>query len=346
MTERPSNNFVEIRNVNKTFATGTVLNRSFVHAVSDVSFDMVAGQTVGLVGESGSGKSTLGQIVVGLQPADSGRIAVDGLNIVGQKSRALRQHWRNTQMVFQDPYSSLNPRLTVREALTEPLRNFGIATGADAERIVRDALSACGLPVSALDRYPRSFSGGQRQRIGIARALVVRPKMIIADEPVSALDVSIQAQIVNLLQDLKSEFGLTYLFIAHDLALVRNVADRIAVMYRGRLVEMGTTAQVYETPQHPYSRLLMRSIPIPNVGREKARLEEVRRLREADVDAGARSEGCAFAPRCPSAVDKCFRERPQPKTTVTGQMAACHFAPGQTPVEPPALKGVREGVHS
>jgi oligopeptide transport system ATP-binding protein len=201
---------------------GGLTMRSEVNkAVDDVSFDILPGETLGLVGESGSGKSTLGRVVVGLLPATSGQSIIAGQSVAGLRGKARKALWRHAQMVFQDPYSSLNPKMTVEDALAEPLRNFGIARGSDAHRLVRDALDACGLSPSAMTRYPREFSGGQRQRIGIARALIVRPNFIVADEPVSALDVSIQAQIINLLQDLKAEFGLTYLFIAHDLAVIR-----------------------------------------------------------------------------------------------------------------------------
>ena len=204
-------------------------------------------------------------------PATSGQSIIAGQSVAGLRGKARKALWRHAQMVFQDPYSSLNPRMTVQDALAEPLRNFGIARGSEAERRVREALDACGLSASAMTRYPREFSGGQRQRIGIARALIVRPNFIVADEPVSALDVSIQAQIINLLQDLKTEFGLTYLFIAHDLAVIRHVSDRVAVMYRGKLVETAPADALYARPLHPYTQLLLRSVPVPDTRAEADR---------------------------------------------------------------------------
>ena len=246
---------------------GLTTPREVNKAVDDVSFDIQAGETLGLVGESGSGKSTLGRVVVGLMPATSGQSIIAGQSVAGLRGKARRALWRHAQMVFQDPYSSLNPRMTVQDALAEPLRNFGIARGVEADRQVRGALDACGLSASAMTRYPREFSGGQRQRIGIARALIVRPNFIVADEPVSALDVSIQAQIINLLQDLKAEFGLTYLFIAHDLAVIRHVSDRVAVMYRGKLVETAPAEALYARPLHPYTQLLLRSCRCRTPGR-------------------------------------------------------------------------------
>jgi oligopeptide/dipeptide ABC transporter ATP-binding protein len=238
------------------------------------------------------------------------------------KGNARRALWRRAQMVFQDPYSSLNPRMTVREAIGEPLRNFGIARGAEAEAAIRRMTDLCGLPASALDRYPREFSGGQRQRIGIARALVLRPDVVVADEPVSALDVSIQAQIINLLQDLRQEFGLTYLFIAHDLAVVRHVSDRVAVMYRGHLVEIGTAERIYAAPLHPYTRLLLDSVPSPDPAVE-ARRQALPRPEEAPAQpAGA---GCVFAARCPlPKLPACSTQQPPLLHRGPAHLAACH----------------------
>ncbi|WP_417211573.1 ABC transporter ATP-binding protein [Antarctobacter sp.] len=316
---------VTVRNLRKVYTTGSFLNRAVTNAVDDVSFDIRPGETLGLVGESGSGKSTMGRLLAGLEEVTAGEVRFAGSPLDRSDRRGLLRLWRDTQMVFQDPYSSLNPILTVRQCLMEPLRNFGVASGVEAERLVRKTITACGLPVSALDRYPSSFSGGQRQRVGIARALIIKPRFIIADEPVSALDVSIQAQIVNLMQDLKADFGLTYLFVAHDLALVRHVSDRIAVMYRGRVVEIGDTDAIYDRPQHPYTRLLTSSIPIPDVQRERARVQMIKGMATTTTQTGA--SGCRFAPRCPIATEVCTRLVPQLKSTASGQQAACHLAP-------------------
>jgi peptide/nickel transport system ATP-binding protein len=293
-------------------------------AVDGVSFDIMPGETVGLVGESGSGKSTLGRVIVGLLAATAGEIVIDGQTVGALHGASRRKLWRHVQMVFQDPYSSLNPKMTVRDALAEPLRNFGIARGAEADALIRKTIDACGLSTTALARYPREFSGGQRQRIGIARALIVRPNFIVADEPVSALDVSIQAQIINLLQDLKDEFGLTYLFIAHDLAVIRHVSDRVAVMYRGKLVETAPAAQLYDTPRHPYTQLLLRSVPVPD---PKAEAERRRSAAGAEaVNAEATEDGCPFAARCPKAEFPACSAAPELTDRDSGHQAACHFA--------------------
>jgi oligopeptide/dipeptide ABC transporter ATP-binding protein len=290
-------------------------------AVDGVSFDIMPGETLGLVGESGSGKSTLGRVVLGLLPASGGEAIVDGQNVAALQGPARRALWRHAQMVFQDPYSSLNPRMTVRDALAEPLRNFGIARGAQADVLIRKTLDACGLSVTAMTRYPREFSGGQRQRIGIARALIVRPNFIVADEPVSALDVSIQAQIINLLQDLKGEFGLTYLFIAHDLAVIRHVSDRVAVMYRGKLVETAPAAEIYSAPRHPYTQLLLRSVPVPDPQAEAERRRTAAGAEVVNAEAGL--DGCPFAARCPRAQFPACATAP---SLPAGEHAvACHF---------------------
>jgi ABC-type oligopeptide transport system ATPase subunit len=244
-------------------------------AVDGVSFEVRRGETLAIVGESGSGKSTLGRMIASLLQPTSGTVLLDDIDVhAGGRAQQWRV-WRRLQMIFQDPYSSLNPRMTVRESLLEPLRNFGIARGAEAEAIAGKMLDACGLAARSLDLYPREFSGGQRQRIGIARALVVKPELIVADEPVSALDVSVQAQVVNLLLDLQAEFGLTYVFIAHDLAVVRQVADRVGVMHQGRMVELGAGEQLFSSPQHAYTRTLLASSPIPDPARARRQLAEV-----------------------------------------------------------------------
>ena len=307
---------VSVRAVSKHFPK--------TRAVDGVSFDIMPGETLGLVGESGSGKSTLGRVVVGLLRATAGETIVDGQIVGALRGSARRLLWRHAQMVFQDPYSSLNPRMTVRDALAEPLRNFGIARGAEADALIRKTLDACGLPGNAMTRYPREFSGGQRQRIGIARALIVRPNFIVADEPVSALDVSIQAQIINLLQDLKAEFGLTYLCIAHDLAVIRHVSDRVAVMYRGKLVETAPAATLYSTPRHPYTKLLLRSVPVPD---PKAEAERRRNAAGAEVvNAEAIEGGCPFAARCPKARFPACATAPALAEAAGDHKVACHHA--------------------
>jgi oligopeptide transport system ATP-binding protein len=293
-------------------------------AVDGVSFEIMPGETLGLVGELGSGKSTLGRVVVGLLPATGGETIVDGQNVGRLRGSARKALWRHAQMVFQDPYSSLNPKMTVRDALAEPLRNFGIARGADADALIRKTLEACGLSATTMSRYPREFSGGQRQRIGIARALIVRPDFVVADEPVSALDVSIQAQIINLLQDLKSEFGLTYLFIAHDLAVIRHVSDRVAVMYRGKLVETAPAARLYATPRHPYTQLLLRSVPVPDPKAEAIRRKNVAGAEVTNAE--ATDEGCPFAGRCPMAKFPACSVAPALAAKADDHLVACHFA--------------------
>jgi oligopeptide/dipeptide ABC transporter ATP-binding protein len=318
----------------KHFTGGDWLSgRSVTRAVDDVSFDIAPGETLGLVGESGSGKSTLGRMIVGLTAPSAGSITIAGEGVEARRSTGF---WRTTQMVFQDPYASLNPKMTVEAALNEPLRNFAIATGAAAGRRVRDVLDACGLPASAASHYPREFSGGQRQRIGIARALIVDPLFVVADEPVSALDVSIQAQIINLLLDLKRDRGLTYLFIAHDLAVVRQVSDRIAVMYAGRIIEIGAARDIYRRPAHPYTQLLLRSVPIPDPALERRR--RASRPAVPSHPAAIAGEGCAFAARCPVAqFPRCAEIKPPLAPIADGRHAACHF-PDVATAQPVALR--------
>jgi oligopeptide/dipeptide ABC transporter ATP-binding protein len=290
---------------------------------------------LGLVGESGSGKSTLGRMIVRLLEPTEGRIVVAGENVTAVNGRRLRALRRVVQMIFQDPYASLNPRMTVRDIVAEPLRNLNIARGAEADRLVREALARCGLGENALDRLPRAFSGGQRQRIGIARALVVRPRLIVADEPVSALDVSIQAQIVNLMQDLQDEQKLAFLFISHDLSVVRHVSDRVAVMYLGRIVEIADAESVYRRPLHPYTRLLLDSIPLPDPVLEAAR--QAPELQGDPPSPIAPPPGCHFHPRCPMArPPRCNNEDPALREIAPGHFAACHFAEAMQAAPNPA----------
>ena len=253
----------------------------YVEAVAGVSFDIPAGQTLGLVGESGSGKSTTGYCILQLLRPTSGSVVFDGKELTALDGSELRRVRRDMQIVFQDPYSSLDPRMTVGDIVGEPIAVHGVGTRRDRRARVRELLDVVGFDPSFVNRYPHEFSGGQRQRIGIARALALSPRLIVCDEPVSALDVSIQAQIINLLKDLQQEFGLAYLFIAHDLAVVRSVSDRIAVMHRGTIVETGTAEEVYSNPKQEYTKALIASVPVPDPDRMRYRKEERRRLRGA-----------------------------------------------------------------
>lgn len=294
----------------------------YVHAVDDVSFSIAPGETLGLVGESGSGKTTTGRAVLRRIPPSSGTIRFRGEDITTTKGAALRQLRRHMQLVFQDPYASLNPRMTVLELVAEPLVVHGLAKdAAEARPQVVDLLDRCGLPVDTVDRYPHAFSGGQRQRIGIARALALRPEFIVADEPVSALDVSVRAQVVNLLQDLQQELGLTYLFIAHDLSVVRHISHRIAILYAGRLVEIAPTDEVYDRPLHPYTEALLSSVPIPDPPLQRQRRRIV--LSGEIPNPVDPPPGCRFASRCPLVHDRCTRETPQLEEKQPGHFVAC-----------------------
>jgi oligopeptide/dipeptide ABC transporter ATP-binding protein len=315
---------VEVENLSMHYSVrGGFLRKRSIKAVENLSFSIRRGETLGLVGESGSGKSTLGRVIMNFLPKTAGRVRIDGREVGSLKSRQARTLWRQAQMVFQDPYASLNPSMTVRDTLAEPLRNFGIAQGARADVLVREALEECGLSASAMDLYPREFSGGQRQRIGIARALILRPAFIVADEPVSALDVSIQAQIINLFQDLQRSRGLTYLFIAHDLAVVRHIADRVAVMYQGRIIELAPANALYGKARHPYTSLLLRSVPIADPHAEAERLRQFRPF--DDSTALTVKHGCPFRPRCPRAqLPLCGEVQPALAEIEAGHLVACH----------------------
>ena len=295
-----------------------------LRAVDGVTLDVKPGETLGLVGESGCGKSTLGRLFLRLQEPTSGRIYFDGKDITGLTQSALRPFRAEMQIIFQDPYSSLNPRMTVEATLGEALRVHGLARSASEERErIAALLARVGLRPEQMRRYPHEFSGGQRQRIGIARALAVEPRFIVADEPVSALDVSIQAQIVNLLGDLQVELGLSFLFIAHDLHVVEHVSRRVAVMYLGRVVELAESAQIYERPRHPYTEALLSAAPEPDPRAHKKRM-----LLEGDVPSPLDPPpGCTFHPRCPIAEKGlCDREVPALRTIGPGHEVACHLA--------------------
>jgi peptide/nickel transport system ATP-binding protein len=307
--------------------SGLVLDRHVgdIRAVDDVSLEIKRGETLGLVGESGCGKSTVGRTILRLYKPTSGRIVFDGRDISKLGEGDLRPIRRRMQMVFQDPFASLNPRHSVGRIVGEPLRTHGLATKREAATRVRELLRTVGLPADAAGRYPHEFSGGQRQRIGLARALAVNPDFVVADEPVSALDVSIQAQIINLLEQLQDEFDLTYLFIAHDLAVVRHISDRIAVMYLGWIVEVSSAAELYENPLHPYTISLLSAVPIPDPVVERTR-ESI--LLAGDLPSPANPpKACRFHTRCPYVQPtRCREEVPPLRTLGSGHQVACHWA--------------------
>ena len=297
--------------------------RKVCRAVDGVSFTLRAGETLGLVGESGCGKSTLGKSIVRLNQPTAGTIRFDGVDLAPLSTKQLKAHRRNLQMIFQDPVESLNARHMVGEMLSEPFLIHGIGDTAWRHRKVLELLDKVGLPASAAERYPFEFSGGQRQRIGIARAIALEPRLIICDEPVSALDVSIQSQVLNLLLDLQREMGLSYLFIAHNLAVVKHVSDRVAIMYLGRIVEFADADDVYRDPRHPYTRALISAIPEPNPQRVRERI-----VLSGDVPSPINPpSGCPFHTRCPHATERCRAEQPALREVAgrTGHTVACHY---------------------
>ncbi len=328
----PTSPLIELRHLVKEFpvTAGAVLQRRVgsVHAVSDVSFSIGKGETFGLVGESGCGKTTIGRLLVGLEKPTSGEILFEGHDISRLKGSQRRRQRRDLQLVFQDPYASLDPRMRVGTIVKEPLMVQNIGTNQERSARVRQLLSEVGLSTKAVDFYPHEFSGGQRQRIGLARALSLNPKLIVADEPVSALDVSIRSQILNLMNSLQKTHGLTYLVISHDLSVVKYLSDRIGVMYLGKLVEIGPSHDIYERPAHPYTQGLINAIPEPDPKREKAK--DVEPIKGELPSALHPPSGCRFRTRCPFAQEICAQEEPPLRPFGPQHFAACHF-----PLQPP-----------
>jgi oligopeptide transport system ATP-binding protein len=317
---------VKVENLTKHFPVlrGIVIQRKVgsVRAVDGISFTIDCSETLGLVGESGCGKTTAGRTLLGLYPATAGEVTIDGHKVCSAKRKELLIIRRTAQMIFQDPYASLNPRWTVHSIISEPLRVHHLLQS-EAERVerVQELMGLVGLSGRLINRFPHEFSGGQRQRIGIARALASNPKFIVCDEPISALDVSIQAQVVNLLEDLQDRFGLTYLFIAHDLSMVRHICDRVAVMYLGKMAEMGDRNELYEHPLHPYTKALLSAVPVPDP--KKARVHR-RIILAGDVPSPINPpSGCRFHPRCPIAIEKCHLEIPEWRQVASRHWVAC-----------------------
>ena len=327
-TKIESSTLLEVRNLVKHFPVDN--SDDVVQAVDDVSFTIRSGETLGLVGESGCGKSTVGRNILRLQEPTSGEVLFEGKNIVGIGNDEMRALRREMQIIFQDPYASLNPRLSILSIISEPLTIHGIGDKREHRDRVADLLGKVGLDPAYMNRYPHEFSGGQRQRIGIARALALNPKLIICDEPVSALDVSVQAQVVNLLQDLQSQFGLTYLFISHGLAVVEHISNRVAVMYLGKIVEIADAEELYKNPLHPYTKALLSAIPVPDPKHKRDRI-----VLHGDVPTPINPpSGCRFRTRCPIAIDACAEIVPELREIVPGHTAACIRVDGYSTAPP------------
>jgi peptide/nickel transport system ATP-binding protein len=323
---------IEVRELSVDYPGRAGRNRQAFRAVDAVGLALPAGQTLGLVGESGSGKSTIGNAILGLVRPSAGTVRFRGQDITYARPRQRRDLTKHLQVVFQDPYSSLNPSRTIGQTLSDPLRVPGRATRAEAKARVADVLDSVGLSVDAAHRYPTQFSGGQRQRVAIARALILEPEVLICDEPTSSLDLSVQAQVLNLLLDLQDKLHLSYLFISHDIGVVRHVSDQVAVLLRGQVVEQGPVDAVTNRPAHPYTQALVAATPIADprqqLARRKARLDGA-------AQRGTTFIGCPFADRCPSAMDICSTQRPSPRPTDDGVQVACHLYPDQAPDRTP-----------
>lgn len=315
---------MEVKHLKKYFpvaSSGFFQKPAFVQAVDDVTFDIYKGETLGIVGESGCGKSTMGRLLVTLLDSTSGEILFEGKEVNSIRKKNRKDISKNIQIIFQDPYASLNPRMTIGDIIREPMKINGITSGKELEKRLDKLLEQVGLAPYHKDRYPHEFSGGQRQRVGIARAISVNPKLIVCDEAVSALDVSIQAQILNLLDDLQKELGFTYLFIAHGLNVVKHISDRVGVMYLGKLVEIADVNKLYSIPMHPYTQALLSAIPIPNPEKKKERI-----ILTGDVPSPINPpSGCRFHTRCPKCIDICKRSEPPLVELESGHKVACHL---------------------
>lgn len=326
--------------VDFTLKTG-LFGRATLRAVRDVSFSLAAGETLGIVGESGSGKSTTGRSILRLVEPTAGTVIFDGVDLASLSQRAVRSHRSRMQMVFQDPNSSLDPSMTIAESLSEPLRVHTDMSAKERRRTAGELLDMVRLSRRQLDRYPYEFSGGQRQRIAIARAIALRPKLVILDEAVSALDVSTQNEIINLLKELQAELGMSYLFIAHDLAVVEHLAARVAVMYLGQIVEIGETAEVFENPRHPYTESLLSAVPRPAVRTDRSRTRII--LRGETPDPSAAPSGCSFHPRCHYAISVCAQDDPDGFVAPGGTVSRCHLHRHGPELQGRPLAAIRNG---